>query len=189
MVDNSVFLTGIETLEYAPASPIGVIAEGAWKKIHNITEQSVKYTEAPLTKTPLKAEDKALAVLNFYAPADEGNVFTLGVLDENPELLQELYNIDYAPATSTMLFEADRKIANLAFRITTQPAHGKKVIGIYYNTEVQTVSDGNLTKNDVEKKVLTATILPFTPAGKTKAYTHSKQTVLADGTVIDSTVV
>ena len=181
------YISGIEKLEYAPASELGVIAENAWKLIENITENSVKYTETPLSKTSLNAEDKDIAPVNFYAPA-EGDVLTLGVLATNPTLLGDLYYLDYVAATTTIHFEDTKKIANLAFRITSRPTNGKKTIRTYYNTEVQTATDGNQTRTDVEKKVLTATLKTYTPAGKTKRFTHSLQVVNPDGTVINSTV-
>lgn len=180
------FISGIQTVEYAKGSSLGVVLEADWKKIENITEQSVKYTETALTKNSIYAEDKKYPVFTTYSNA-EGDVLTLGVLSLNPTLEQELYEVDYTPATSTMDYVADKKIANLAFRITSNPANGKKIIRTYFNTEVQTTTDGNQTKNDVEKKVLTAVIGTYRPVGKTKDFVFRRTVVLADGTVVDST--
>lgn len=180
------FISGIESLEYAPASALGVVSDGAWVTIENITDQSVKYTETVAAKTDIYAEDKKYPVFSTYANA-AGDVLTLGILSQNPTLEQALYNVDYTPATSTMDYHADKKIANLAFRITSNPANGKKVIRTYFNTEVQTATDGSMTKNDLEKKVLTATLSTYRPAGKTKDYVYRRQVVLADGTIIDET--
>lgn len=183
---NEYFISGIQKLEYAPASAVGVVLEADWKVIENITDQSVKYTETALTKNSIYSEDKKHPVFTTYNNA-EGDVLTLGVLSLNPALEQALYEVDYTPATSTMDYIADKKIANLAFRITSNPANGKKVIRTYFNTEVQTITDGSQTKNDVEKRVLTATLNTYRPVGKTKDYVYRRQVVLPDGTVIDST--
>lgn len=182
---EQVFISGIEKLEWAPASAVGSILDANWKVIENITADSVSVTENNPTKTSLTPEDKDVPVVNFYAPG-EGDVLTLSVLSQNPELLQQLYNVDYTAGTSTLEFKAKKKIANLAFRITSRPTNGKKTVSTYYNTEVLVSNSGNKTKTDVEKKVLTATILTYRPAGKTEDYVYKLQYQLPDGTPIDA---
>lgn len=182
-------VAGVEKIEYAPASPVGVVTESAWKTIENIAPGSVKFTENQQTKSSIIPEDKDVAFVNFYAPA-EGDFYTLGVLEQNPTLIQELYNVKYTAAKTLLEYKAIKKIPNLALRFTTRSIKdGRKTIITAYNTEVQTGTDGNLTKDAVEQKVLTATLNTYRPAGETEDYLYSKQTVKADGTVIDSTVV
>jgi hypothetical protein len=179
-------LSGIETIEYAAASTLGVVTDANWKKIENITMGSVSITESTQTKTDIMAEDKDTAVFSVYAPA-EGDVLTLSVLDHNPTLLQELYNVKWTAATSTMDFKAKKKIANLAFRLTSRPVDGQKQVITFFNTEVQTTSDGAITKDGAQSKVLTATILAYRPSAETEDYIYSKKTVTASGAVVNST--
>ncbi|RZJ90284.1 MAG: hypothetical protein EOO20_08550 [Chryseobacterium sp.] len=185
-MEEEVFISGIETLEWAAASKVGSIADNAWKRIENITPDSVSFVENNPTKTSITPEDKDVAVVNFYAPS-EGDILNLSVLSQNPELLQELYNVDYTAATSTFEFEAKKKISNLAFRITSRPTNGIKTQSTYFNTEVTVANNGNKTKTDVEKKVLAATILSYRPAGKTKDYVYRLQYLTPDGDPIDAT--
>lgn len=179
---------GVEKLRYAPASAVGVIAPEAWKQIDNITMGSVNYTEGSQTKTDIMVEDKDVALFSVYAPA-EGDIFTFAVLDQNPTLLQELYNVVWTAATSTMAFKAKKKIANLAFELTSRPVNGFKTVLTFFNTEVQTTSDGAITKDSPQSKVLTATIKSYRPDGETEDFIYSKTTLTAAGAVVNSTVV
>lgn len=179
-------LNGIERIRYAPASALGVVSDAAWKLIENITMGSVSITEGNQTKTDIMVEDKDVAAFSVYTPA-EGDVLTLSVLDHNPTLLQDLYNVDWAAATSTMDFKAAKKIANLAFEVTTRPVEGRKMVITFYNTDVQVSSDGAITKDGAQSKVLTATIKAYRPAAKTEDYIYSKKIVTGTGAVVDST--
>jgi hypothetical protein len=185
-MEEEVFISGIEIVEWAPASKVGVVLDSAWKRIENITQDSVSFVENNPTKTSITPEDKDAAVVNFYAPA-EGDVLNLSVLSQNPELLQQLYEVDYTAATSTFDFKAKKKISNLAIRITSRPTNGVKTRSTYFNTEVTVSNNGNKTRTDVEKKVLAATIMTYRPAGKTEDYTYRLQYLAPDGTPIDAT--
>ena len=184
-MEEEVFISGIETLEYAPASKVGTVADNAWKRIENITQDSVSFVENNPTKSSINAEDKDVPVVNFYTPA-EGDILNMSVLSQNPELLQELYNVDYTAATSTFDFKAKKKIANLAFRITSRPTNGVITRSTYFNTEVTVANNGNKTKTDVEKKVLAATLLTYRPAGKTEDYVYRLQYLTPEGDPIDA---
>lgn len=177
---------GIEQVRWAPASSVGVVSEGAWKKLENIAMGSVTFTEGTSTKTDIMVEDKDVAAFSVYTPA-EGDVLSIATIDHNPELLQVLYNVDWTAATSSMDFKASKKIANMAFEITTRAVSGRKTILTVFNTQVQTTSDGAITKDGTQNKVLTATLMPYRPAGKTDDYIYSKKIVGPNGEVINST--
>jgi hypothetical protein len=179
-------LSGVETIEYAPASALGVVTDANWKKIEHITMGSVSHVEGTQTKNDVFEEDSDVAAFSTYSPA-EGDQLIFSVLDQNPTLLQELYNVKWTAATSEMAFKARKKIANLAFRLTSRPVEGRKLVYTYFNTEVQTTSDGAITKDNAQSKVLTATLKGYRPAGETEDFIYSKKIVAADGTVINST--
>lgn len=180
---------GVEKVEYAPASSVGVIAENAWKRIENISPGSVLFTKNVGTKTSIVPEDKDKAFVNFFAPA-EGDVLTFAVLEENPGLEQELHNIKYTAATTTLAYKAAEKIANLAFRITTRPVKdARKQVITFFNTDVQTGSANNLTKDALQTPALTATIGTYRPAAEEEDFIYEKKWVTAAGAVIDSTAV
>lgn len=178
---------GVEKAEYAQASPLGVITTGDWKRIENLAPGSILMTRNVGTKSSITPEDKDKAFVNFFAAATEGDTLTLAVLEQNPELMQEIFNVKYTAATSLMEFKAAEKIANLAFRLTTRPMKdGRKCIITIYNTDVQTTYQNPLTKDQVEQPLLTASLGTYRPASETEDFVYSKQFVLADGTIIDS---
>lgn len=180
-------VAGVEKIEYAPASNVGVVASGAWKEIPNIAPDSVTFTRNQGTKSSIIPEDKDVAFINFFTPG-EGDTLALGVLEQNPTLVQELFNVDYDEETTSTAYKAKEKIANLAFKITTRPVKdGRKCIITIFNTETQTGYANNLTKTAAEQLALVATLMSYRPAGKTEDYVYTKQFVLADGTPIDST--
>lgn len=179
-------LRGVETIEYAPASATGVVTEGVWKKIENITMGSVSHVEGTQTKADVFVEDSDIPAFSTYTPA-EGDQLIFSVLDQNPTLLQELYNVKWTAATSKMAFKASKKIANLAFRLTSRPVEGRKMVYTYFNTEVQTTSDGAITKDGAQSKVLTATLKGYRPAGETEDFIYDKTIVGPNGEVINST--
>lgn len=189
MATKTYVVSGIEKVEYAPASTTGVIEESAWKEIENIAPGSVLFTKNVGTKTSITPDNKDKPLVNFFAPS-EGDTVSIGILEEHPDLEQELHNVDYNPATTTLDYEADEKIANLAFRLTTRPVkENKKQVITFFNTDVQTGSANNLTRDAVQTPALTATIGTYRPADKTKDYVYRKQWKTAAGGVIDSTEV
>ena len=176
---------GIEKIEYAAASLVGVVT--VWKPMPNIAVGSVLMTKNIGTKTSIKKEDGNTNFINLFQPAD-GDTLTIGLLEQNPVLVQELFSVEYLPATTTMEYYAEEKIAHLALKITTTPMKdGRKAIIIIYNNDVQTGYANNLTADAVEQLALTANIGSYRKAGDTKDKVYTKQFVLADGTVIDST--
>lgn len=176
---------GIEKIEYAAASLTGVVTE--WKPMPNIAVGSVLMTKNIGTKSTIKKEDGNTAFINLFTAA-EGDTLTIGLLEQNPELVQELFSVDYIPTTTTMEYFAEEKIARLAIKITTVPMKdGRKAIITIYNNDVQTGYANNLTADAVEQLALTASIGSYRKAGDTKDKVYTKQFVLADGTVIDST--
>lgn len=178
---------GIERIRYAPASLTGVVSSGAWKDMPNIAVGTVAMTKNIGTKTSIKKEDGNTNFINLFQPAD-GDTLTIGLLEQNPELVQELFSVDYDPETTTLEFFAEEKIARLAIEITTAPMKdGRKAIITIYNNDVQTGYTNNLTADAVEQLALTANIGSYRKAGDTKDKVYTKQFVLADGTVIDST--
>lgn len=180
-------VAGIEKIRYAPASPVGVVAPAAWKTVEYIAPDSVTFTKNLGTKSSVIPEDKDVAFLNFFAPG-EGDTLVLGILEQNPTLVQELFNVKYTAATTTMAYKATEKIANLAWEITCRSIKdGRKCIITIYNTDVQTGYANNLTKTAAEQLALTATLGSYRPAAETEDYVYTKQFVLANGTVIDST--
>jgi hypothetical protein len=177
---------GIEKIEYAPASLVGVVT--TWKQIPNIAPDSVTFTKNNGTRTGLVPEDSDVAFINFFAPG-EGDTLVLGVLEQNPDLVQTLFNVKYTAATTLTEYKAAEKIANLAWKITTRPLKdGRKCIITIYNTDVQTGYANNLTKTAAEQLALVATLGSYRPAGETEDYVYSKQFVSASGVVINSTV-
>lgn len=178
---------GIEKIEYAPASLVGVVT--TWKPMPNIAVGSVLMTKNVGTKSFLKQEDGNKNFLNFFAPAD-GDTLTIGLLEQNPALVQELFDVEYVPTTTTMEYFAGEKIANLAIKITTVPMKdGRKCIITIYNNDVQTGYANNLTSDAVEQLALTASIGTYRKSGDTRDKVYTKQFVTANGTVIDSTPV
>jgi hypothetical protein len=178
---------GIEKIEYAPASLVGVVT--TWKQIPNIAPDSVLFTKNNGTKTSLVPEDADVSFINFFAPGD-GDTLALGVLEQNPTLVADLFNVKYTIATTLTAYKATEKIANLAWRLTTRPLKdGRKCIIIIYNSDVQTGYANNLTKTAAEQLALIATLGSYRPAGETEDFIYTKQFVLADGTIIDSTPV
>ncbi len=182
MADNVV--GGIEGIEYAAASLTGVVA--TWKPAPNIAVGSVLMTKNIGTKSTINKEDGNRAYINLFAPA-EGDTLTIGLLSQDPEMLQELFDVDYVDTTTTVEFYADEKIAHLALRITSIPMKdGRKCIITIYNTDVQTGYANNLTFDQVQQLALTASIGTYRKVGDTRDKVYTKQWVLADGTVIDS---
>ncbi|WP_183560688.1 hypothetical protein [Mucilaginibacter sp. SP1R1] len=180
-------VSGIQKIRYAPASPLGVVQSGDWKQIENVAPGTVLFTKNNGAKTSIVPEDKDVAFLNFFAPSD-GDVLTLGVLEQNPDLVQQLFNVTYTVATTLLAFKAKEKIANLAWELTTRPAKdGRKCIITIYNTDVQTGYANNLEKTAAEQLALNCTLGTYRPALATEDFIYTKQFVLADGTVIDST--
>ncbi len=178
---------GIEKIEYAPASLTGVVSSGDWKQVPNIAPDSVVFTKNNGAKTSIVPEDKDVAFINFFAPG-EGDTLALGVLEQNPELVQALFNVKYTAATTTTAYKAKEKIANLAWRLTTRPLKdGIKCVITIYNTDVQTGYANNLTKTAAEQLALVAALNTYRPVGETEDFVYTKQFVLADGTAIDST--
>ncbi len=176
---------GIEKIEYAPASLTGVVS--TWKPMPNIAVGTVAMTKNIGTKTTIKKEDGNTAFVNVFQPAD-GDTLTIGLLEQNPELVQELFSVEYDAETTTMEYFAEEKIARLAIRITTVPmSDGRKAVITIYNNDVQTGYVNNLTADAVEQLALTASIGSYRKAGDTKDKVYTKQFVLANGTVIDST--
>jgi hypothetical protein len=177
---------GVENIEYAPASVTGVIAEGTWKDLPKIAPGTVQFTKSVGTKTTIVPEQDDRAFISFFAPGD-GDTLAIGLLEQNPEIVQVLFDAAYDEATSLLTYGAKEKIANLAFRITTRPlVDGRKWIITIYNTEVQTTYANNLTKDQVEQLLLTATLGTYRLAATTKDLVYTKQLVLTDGTVVDS---
>ena len=176
---------GIEKIEYAPASLVGVVSD--WTEIPNIAPGSVTFTKNNGAKTSIVPEDKDVAFINFFAPGD-GDTLALGVLEQNPDLVQELFNVTYTEATTLTAYKAKEKIANLAFKLTTRPLKdGRKCIITIYNTDVQTGYANNLEKTAAEQLALVATLGTYIPALETEDFIYTKQFVLADGSTIDST--
>lgn len=178
---------GIEKIRYAPASLVGVVSSGAWKDMPNIAVGTVQMTKNIGTKTSIKKEDGNTVFINVFQPA-EGDTLTIGLLEQNPDLVQELFDVDYEETTTTTEYYVGEKIANLALEITTFPMKdGRKCIITIYNTDVQTGYANNLTADAVEQLALTANLNTYRKAGDTKDKVYTKQFVLADGTTIDST--
>lgn len=178
---------GIEKIRYAPASAVGVVSSGAWKDMPNIAVGTVAMTKNIGTKTSIKREDGNNTFINLFQPAD-GDTLTIGLLEQNPALVQELFSVEYDADTTTLEYYAEEKIAHLALEITTAPMKdGRKAIITIYNTDIQTGYVNNLTADAVEQLALTASIATYRKSGDTKDKVYTKQFVLADGTVIDST--
>lgn len=177
---------GVEKIEYAQSSLAGVVT--TWKQLENIAPDSVVFTKNAGTKTSVIPEDKNVAFLNFFTPGD-GDTLAIGVLEQKPEVMQDLFNVAYTPATSLMVFNAQEKIANLAFRITCRPLKdGRKAVITIYNTDVVTTYVNNLTKTAAQQILLTATLGAYRATGMTEDAVYTKQFVLADGSAIDSSV-
>jgi hypothetical protein len=189
MATTTFVVGGIEGIRWAPASLTGVVASGAWKDMPNIAVGTVQMTKNIGSRTSIKQEDGNKTFLNLFQPAD-GDTLTIGLLEQNPDLVQVLFDVTYTPLTTTIEYYAGEKIANLALEITTVPMRdGKKCIITIYNNEVQTGYTNNLTADAVEQLALTANIGSYRKAGDTKDKVYTKQYVSADGTVIDSTPV
>ncbi|MDQ1139420.1 hypothetical protein [Pedobacter agri] len=177
---------GVEKIEYAPASLLGVVSDGAWKEVPNIAPDSVTFTKNQGTKSSITPEDKDVAFINFFTPG-EGDTLALGVLEQNPALEQELFNVKYTASTTTTDFKAKEKIANLAWRITTRAMKdGRKAVITMFNTDVQTGYANNLTKTVAQQLALIATLGTYRPSGETEDYIYSKKFVTAAGATIDS---
>ncbi|WP_443945603.1 hypothetical protein ACJVDH_00395 [Pedobacter sp. AW1-32] len=175
---------GIEKIEYAPASLVGTVE--TWKEIPNIAPDSVTFTRNQGTKSSIVPEDKDVAFINFFTPA-EGDTLVLAVLEQNPELEQALFNVEYTAATTTTRFKAKEKIANLAFRITCRPMKdGRKAQITMFNTDTQTGYANNLTKTDAQRLALTATLGTYRKAGDTEDFVYDKTFLTAAGAAIDS---
>jgi hypothetical protein len=176
---------GIEKIEYAAASLVGSVT--TWKPMPNIAVGSVLMTKNIGTKGSIKKEDGNTTFINTFTPAD-GDTITIGLLEQNPELVQELFDVEYTATTTTMEYYAGEKIAHLALKITTFPMKdGRKCIITIYNNDIQTGYANNLTADQVEQLALTASIGSYRKAGDTRDKVYTKQFVLANGTVIDST--
>lgn len=177
---------GIEQIRYAPASLTGAVAPEAWKVMPNIAVGTVAMTKNVGARTSIKKEDGNNTFINLFQPAD-GDTLTIGLLEQNPALVQELFSVDYDANTTTLEFYAEEKIAHLALEVTTVAMKdGRKAIITIYNNDIQTGYVNNLTADAVEQLALTANIGTYRKAGDTKDKVYKKQFVLADGTVIDS---
>lgn len=178
---------GIEKIRYAPASLTGVILEAAWKEMPYVAVGTVQMTKNIGTKGTIKQEDGNKTFINTFQPA-EGDILTIGLLQQDPAIVQELFDVEYDAATTTTEYFAGEKIAHLAFEITTVPMKdGRKCVVTIYNNDVQTGYTNNLTADQVEQLALTASINGYRKAGDTKDKVYTKKFVLADGTTIDST--
>jgi hypothetical protein len=179
---------GIEKIEYAPASPIGVVASNAWKPMPNVAVGTVLMTKNVGTKGSIKKEDGNTTFINTFTPAD-GDTLTIGLLEQNPDLVQELFDVKYTALTTLLEYYAGEKIAHLALRITTVPMKdNRKAVITIYNNDVQTGYANNLTADTVEQLALTASIGTYRKSGETKDMVYTKQFVNADDSVINSTV-
>jgi hypothetical protein len=175
---------GIEKIEYAAASLTGVVS--VWKPMPNVAVGSVLHTKNIGTKSTINKEDGKRAFINIFAPA-EGDLLTIGLLSQDIALIQELFSVEYDEETTTVEYFDEDKIANLAIKITCSPMKdGRKCIIIFYNTDVQTGYANNLTFDQVQQLALTASLGTYRKAGDAKDKVYSKQWVLANGTVIDS---
>lgn len=175
---------GIEKIEYGAGSAVGVAP--TWKLMPNIAVGTVAMTKNIGTKTSIKKEDGNTTFVNLFQPAD-GDMLTIGLLEQNPALVQELFSVEYDEETTMTEYFAEEKIANLALKITTKPMKdGRKCIITIFNTQVQTGYVNNLTSDAVEQLALTCSIESYLKSGDTKPKVYQKQFVLANGTVIDS---
>lgn len=175
---------GIEKIEYAAASLTGVVS--VWKPMPNVAVGSVVMTKNVGAKSDIFKEDGNRSFIKIFAPA-EGDTLTIGLLSQDPELVQELFSVEYDDETTTLEYFDEEKIANLAIRITTVPMKdGRKCVITIYNNQVQTGYTNSLTRDNVEQLALTAHIGTYRKAGDTKDKVYTKQFVTANGTVIDS---
>jgi len=181
------FVSGVEKIEIAPAFFTEAGAGSAtWTELEYVATDSVAYTKNSDTQTDLNAEDKDAAVLTFSTPG-ESDQLTVGLLQQKPEIMAMLENIVYTAATTKVVNLAKRKVANLAFRITTRSVKDDRKLQIVIpNTDVVTTSTGNLTKSAVEQLLLTAKVRTFkTTTGNLDAISI-KTWVTASGAAIDS---
>lgn len=180
---------GVEKIEIAPAffTEAGV-STATWTPLEYIAGDTVAYTKNSDTPTDLIPEDKDVALITFYAPG-EADQLTVGVLQQLPTVMALLENIVYTPATTKIVNLAKRKIANLAFRITTRSMKDdRKQVIVLPNTSVVTTYTGNLTKTAVQQLLLTAKVGSFkTTTGNLDAISI-KTWVTEANAVIDSTV-
>jgi hypothetical protein len=178
---------GIEQIEVAPAFQTEAgIASAVWTVLENIAPDTVLYTKNADTESSIVPEDKDVAFITFYTPGEPDSL-AVGLLEQKPEVMQLLENVVYAPATTKVTTLAKRKIADLAWRITTRPMKdGRKCIIIIPNTHAVTTYANNLSKTTVQQLLITAKIDSFkTTTGSLDAISI-KTWVLADGTAIDS---
>lgn len=180
---------GIEKIEVAPAFQTEAgIATAVWKILENIAPDSVLYTKNADTETSIVPEDKDIAFVTFYTPGEPDSL-TVGLLEQKPDVMELLENVVYAAATTKVTTLAKRKVADLAWRITTRPMKdGRKCVIVIPNTHAVTTYANNLTKTAVQQLLITAKIDSFkTTTGSLDAISV-KTWVLADNSPIDSTI-
>jgi len=184
---NNIPVGGIESLEFAPAffTEGAMPEDSAWRKVPKLAEDSVTTTPGDETKTEITAEDEdsPWVTVNSRGSAD---VFTFAFMDFEPEVIAELFDIEYSPATSKMVFLDRIKNANLALRFITRPRNGVKKVTVYPNTDVTSREENGYTKTGLIQVTADATIKTFTTTSGKKG---KKITTLVDedGNPIDAT--
>ncbi|MBF9252486.1 hypothetical protein I2I11_04200 [Pontibacter sp. 172403-2] len=180
-------ISGIERLDFAPAykNIADAPLDAAWRRVENINNGTVSLTQNEDSVNQIIPEDKDVAEVTLSTPG-EADTFNFSTLDFTQENFADLFNVAFDAATSTTTFKAQRKVANLAIRMTTRPVNGIKYIITFPNTDARSRVENPFTKDGLVQISATATILSFIDADGEEA-TRTMQMVKADGTVIDST--
>ncbi|RZK67657.1 MAG: hypothetical protein EOO95_02255 [Pedobacter sp.] len=186
------FVGGVQKIRVAPAVQTeGAITTGLASaiEIEFIAMDTVQYTENSDTTEDLKAEDKDYTILSFQTDGDPDQI-VISVLQQKPEVLAMFENIVYTPATTKIVGLAKRKVADVMFEITTRSMKdNRKQVIVLPNVSVVKSTDGNLTKNGVQRMVLTGKVGAFkTTTGNLDAK-YIKTWVTDAGAPIDSTIV
>lgn len=184
-VPNKEIVNGVQLIEFATLNADGSINQASWKSGQNFAPGSVVYTTNADTVSYIIPEDKFTSIFTISVPGDP-DTFNFNCFELSVENYQRFFDVDYDILTNTITVNATRKRANLAIRLTTQPANGVKKIFTYPNTECVVGYAENFTKEALVQLAVSASINAFTSVnGKDAIYTV--QTVNADGSVINAT--
>lgn len=184
---NKELVNGVESIEFATFLTDGSIDPTSWVKGQNFASGSVVYTTNADTITSIIPEDKFTSIFTIATPGDP-DTFNFNCFELSIDNYQRFFNVAVDATTSTITVLAQKKRANLAIRLTTQPVNGVKKIYLYSNTECTVSYAENFTKEALVQLAVSASIMAYTALvdAVEKDAIYTVQTVNADGSPINA---
>ncbi len=150
---------GIESIEFAPVGANGTLPTTGWVKVTDIEMGSVSINIPEANRTKVKVEDKP-GVWAVIAEEGDGATVVLKSLNLEPTAADLLFK-GLTTSTSTNKFEAPIDGATnvqLAFRLTTKPRMGNKMVFVILNGAVTANLQNTITKDGADFLAIGATV-------------------------------